>query len=238
MKNKNQWLERTILLYGAGTVAKFAESHVLIVGLGGVGGAAAEFLGRAGIGKFTIADSDTVDVTNRNRQLPALLSTLGRLKTDVVAERLRDINPNVEIVAIPEFVRDKKTDEILSVGYDFVIDAIDTLTFKVNLIAKTLNCGIPLISSMGSGGKTDISQVKVAEIEDTFQCPLARMVRKKLHKMGIYKGFKVVFSPEECPGHAVTECTEKKRSIVGTVSYMPAVFGAYCAAEALKTIGK
>lgn len=225
-----------MLLYGAETVAKFAKAHVLIVGLGGVGGASAEFLGRAGIGKFTVADGDKIEPSNRNRQLPALSSTEGKLKTAVLAERLRDINPDVEIIEIPEFIRDKKTDEILEVKYDFAIDAIDTLSPKINLIAKLIGRGIPLVSSMGSGGKSDISQVKVSDIEDSFNCPLARMVRKRLHRMGIRGGFRVVFSPESCPENAIENCPEKNRSIVGTVSYMPAVFGAYCAAEVIQSI--
>lgn len=233
MKN---WQERTILLLGEDKVAKFAESHVLVAGLGGVGAYVAELLCRAGVGVLTIIDGDRVEPSNRNRQLPAFKSTEKRWKTEVVAERLKDINPDIQLNVICEFIRDERTKEILSEKYDFVVDAIDSLSPKVHLIAEALNNGFKIISSMGAGGKIDPSLVRISNIEDSYNCPLARMVRKRLHKLGIREGLRVVFSPEKVIKANIRKMSDSEKSPVGTISYMPAIFGCFCASEVIKSL--
>ncbi|MDD5728197.1 MAG: tRNA threonylcarbamoyladenosine dehydratase [Victivallales bacterium] len=237
-----QWQQRTALLLTPEKIKILRQSRVLVAGVGGVGAYAAEMLGRAGIGSITIADGDRIESSNRNRQLPALSSTEGRIKTEVMAERLRDINPDAEIIPLYRFLRDEFTDEALAAGFDYVVDAIDTLSPKTALIAKCIRRGLPLVSSMGSGGKLDPGQVKTADISRTRNCPLAKAVRKRLHRQGIYTGFQAVFSPEEVPGHAVTgdedEDSGKTGSTVGTISYMPAVFGCCCAAAVIRELIK
>lgn len=230
--------ERTELMIGKQGVERLKGSHVLVVGLGGVGAFAAEMLCRAGVGSLTLVDSDTVSETNKNRQLVALDSTIGMLKTDVLSKRLKDINKDVNIVCVSEFLKDERMVEILlSSHYDYVVDAIDTLSPKLYLITHCIRFSIPIVSAMGSGGKSDPSQVRVADISHSYNCPLARMLRKKLHKLGIRKGFKVVFSPEEVSRDCVVEeRSENKRSNVGTLSYMPAVFGCFVASVVIRDL--
>ena len=235
-------MERTELLYGAEAVKRLAAARVLVVGIGGVGGYAAELLVRAGIGRMFIADGDRVDVTNINRQTIALTSTVGKPKVEIMAAKLRDINPEIKLETCSEFIKDEKTGEILQNGFDFVVDAIDVLSHKVSLIAACLNADIKLVSSMGAGAKTDPGAVKLADISKSFNCRLAKMVRKRLHKRGIYSGFKVVFSEEMADAEAV--CLDKNTkegeagtlTTAGTVSYMPAIFGCHCAAEVVGEI--
>ncbi|HLN53944.1 MAG TPA: tRNA threonylcarbamoyladenosine dehydratase [Lentimicrobium sp.] len=232
------WQERTLLLAGNERIERLHRAHVLVCGLGGVGSYAAEQLARAGIGKLTIVDGDTIHETNRNRQLPALTSTHGQLKAEVVARRLLDINPALNLSVITEYIKDDRMVEILQQGYDYVIDAIDTLSPKVYLIYHTLRLGMPLVSSMGSGGKFDPSQIRVSDIDDTYNCKLAYYMRKRLHKLGIWKGFKAVYSPEVVSRDAVAplEGELNKKSTVGTISYMPAMFGIYCASVVLRDL--
>lgn len=232
------WMERTELLLGDGKLARLREAHVLVVGLGGVGAVAAEMVCRAGVGRMTLADADTVSESNINRQLIALHSTVGRPKAEVVAERLRDINPEVGLTVVAEYIRDEATDSLLDAArYDWVVDAIDTLSPKVNLIKGSLDRGIPLVSSMGSGAKTDPALVEAKDISKTHHCPLAHMLRKRLHKVGIRKGFWAVFSSEPVREGAMIICEEtNKKSNVGTISYMPAVFGCHCASVAIRGI--
>lgn len=234
------WQQRTALLLGKDKLEKLRDSHVLIIGLGGVGAYAAELICRAGVGKITIADGDVTEVSNRNRQLPALVSTEGKSKAEIVAARLRDINPEVEIIPLHKFIRDESADLLLEQNFDYVVDAIDSLSPKVNLIVKCLERKIPLISSMGSGGKTDPAQVKVVDISKTFNCSLAKAVRKLLHRRGIRKGFKTVFSPQDIPETAVFAYEDTNtgmcRSMVGTISYMPAIFGCYCASVVIREL--
>ncbi len=235
------WKERTILMYGETAVEKLNNSHVLIVGCGGVGGYTAEMLARAGIGKLTIVDADTVNNSNRNRQIIALQSTLGRLKVDALAERLRDINPQISINIIPEYIKDEKITDILDEHkFDFVADAIDTLAPKVFLLFEAHKRNIPTISSMGSGGKSDPTQVRISDIDKSNYCKLARMVRKRLHKLDVRKGIEVVYSAEVVPPERViiTEGEENKKSNVGTVSYMPAVFGCFMASHIINQLTK
>ena len=235
----NLWQERTILMFGDESVQKLAKSNVLVVGVGGVGAYAAEMLVRAGVGHLTLVDADVVSNTNRNRQLIALASTVGRAKVDVLAERLLDINPDVKLRLIHEYLRDERTIEVLeSEPYDYVIDAIDTLAPKVYLLHQAVERNIPIASSMGSGGKLDPTQVKIDDISKSDYCKLARMVRKRLHKLGVRKGITVVYSAEVVDRERIeiTEGEQNKKSNVGTVSYMPAVFGCCLASHVIRQL--
>lgn len=230
--------ERTELMIGAEKLECLKASHVLVVGLGGVGAYAAEMLCRAGVGKLTLIDSDKVSRSNKNRQLLALDSTEGKLKTEVLAERLKDINKDVELVCLSEYLKDERMLEVLKeTKYDYVIDAIDTLSPKLYLIAHCVKLSIPVVSSMGSGGKLNPSLVQVADISQSYNCPLARMIRKHLHKFGIYDGVQVVFSSEEVSKDTVREeRSENKRTNVGTISYMPAIFGCFAASVVIRDL--
>jgi len=233
------WNNRTELLLGADRLEHLAHSHVLVVGLGGVGAYAAEQICRAGVGKMTIIDADIVQESNINRQLPALHSTLGETKAHVVGKRLLDINPRLKLTIIHEFLRDERTHEVLSSGsFDFIVDAIDSLSPKVFLLAEAISKGIPIVSSMGAGAKVDPSLVKLDDISKSYNCALAKMVRKRLHKLGIRKGIPVVFSTEKADMDAVVEVEneECKKTTTGTVSYMPAIFGCFLASYVIRNI--
>ena len=233
------WQQRSALLLKPENLERLKQSSVIVVGVGGVGAYAAELICRAGVGKITIADGDCIDPTNRNRQLPALSSTEGKSKVELMAARLRDINPDAEIIPIHRFLKDELTDEVLAPGFDYVVDAIDTLSAKVALISKCIRLNYPLVSSMGAGGKFDPTQVKITDISKTYQCPLAKVIRKRLHRQNIYKGFQAVFSAEEVPEHAIYSYEEedgKNGSVVGTISYMPAVFGCCCASVVIRDL--
>lgn len=214
------------------------RANVLVVGLGGVGAYAAEMLARSGIGRMTIADADSVSESNINRQLIALHSTVGRAKSEVLAERLRDINPAIELNVVTDYIKDEKTDILLdSQRFDFVVDAIDTLSPKLALIKGCLDRSYPVVSSMGAGAKLDPTRVEVADISKTHHCPLAHMLRKRLHKIGIRRGFKAVFSAEPPVEGAMVLCEEQNhKSQVGTVSYMPAAFGIACASVVIRAL--
>ena len=231
-----KWLERTSLLLGDEKLNKLQNANVLVVGLGGVGAYAAEMIARAGVGRMTIADADVVSESNINRQLIALHSTVGRHKTEVMAERLRDINPNIELTIVSRFIKDDETDALLnSDKFDYVVDAIDTLSPKLALIKGALDREIPLVSSMGAGAKTDPAKMEICDIAKTHHCPLAHMLRKRLHKIGIRKGFTAVFSPEPVREGAMILCEEQnKKSNMGTISYIPAVFGIGCASVVIR----
>lgn len=234
----NSWLERTELLLGSEKLERLRQKHVLVVGLGGVGAYAAEMIARAGVGHMTIVDGDTVSISNINRQLPALHSQVGKPKTEVMAARLRDINPDIDLTVVNEFIRDERMVQLLENKYDYVVDAIDTLSPKVFLIYHSIQMGLPIISSMGSGGKTDPTKLQIADISKTFNCKLARSIRKRLHRKGIDKGLTVVFSTELTDKTAVVEVDdeENKKSTVGTISYMPALFGIYCASKVIRDL--
>ena len=231
-----KWLERTSLLLGDEKLNKLQNANVLVVGLGGVGAYAAEMIARAGVGRMTIADADVVSESNINRQLIALHSTVGRHKTEVMAERLRDINPNIELTIVSRFIKDDETDALLdSDKFDYVVDAIDTLSPKLALIKGALDRHIPLVSSMGAGAKTDPAKMEICDIAKTHHCPLAHMLRKRLHKIGVRKGFTAVFSPEPVREGAMILCEEQnKKSNMGTISYIPAVFGIGCASVVIR----
>ena len=234
----NNWLERTELLLGEEKLARLRSANVLVVGVGGVGAYAAEMIVRAGVGRMTIADADKVSETNINRQLVALHSTVGREKCEVLAERLRDINPDIEQKMVNRFIKDSETDTLLdSEKFDYVVDAIDTLSPKLALIKGALERGIPLVSSMGAGAKTDPTLMEIKDIAKTHHCPLAHMLRKRLHKIGIKRGFRAVFSPEPVREGAMILCEEQnKKSNVGTISYIPALFGIGCASVVIRDL--
>ena len=230
------WLERTELLIKEEGLDRLIKANVLVVGLGGVGSFAAEFLARAGVGNMTIVDGDTVDITNINRQLPALHSTVGKHKVDVVAERLLDINPQLNLTKINEFLTPERMEEVLdSAKFDYVLDCIDSVTPKLSLIIAAKRRRIKIVSSMGAGGKTDPSKVLVRDISKTEHCHLARQVRKRLKKVKIDKGVRCVFANDiqDEDSLKMTDGTNYKRSFYGTISYMPAIFGLYTASEVI-----
>lgn len=232
-----RWQERTAVLLGEATLDALAAKKVMVVGLGGVGAYAAEMLCRAGVGNLVLIDSDTVGESNLNRQLIALNSTVGKLKTDVLAERLKDINPSVNLVVVPEYVEEENLPGIFGqVGHlDYVVDAIDTLAPKISLIKYCVQNGIPHVTAMGAGAKLDATKIRIADLSKSYNCPLAYILRKKLRKEGISKGFKVVFSEELPDRDAIVPMEERnKKSQVGTISYLPAVFGCVCAQAALE----
>lgn len=233
------WKQRTRLLLGEEKSERLRQAHVLVVGVGGVGAYAAEMLCRAGVGRLTLVDADTVQPTNINRQLPALHSTLGQPKIEVLAARFRDINPEVELTVLPVFLKDENIPQLLDAArYDFVVDAIDTLAPKCHLIAEALRRRIKIVSSMGAGAKSDITQIRFADIWDTYHCGLSKAVRKRLQKMGIRHKLPVVFSTEQADPKAVllTDDERNKKSTCGTVSYMPAVFGCYLAEYVIRRL--
>jgi tRNA A37 threonylcarbamoyladenosine dehydratase len=233
-----EWLSRTELLFGQEKLQAIRGANVLVVGLGGVGAYAAEMIARAGVGRMTIADGDSVSPSNINRQMVALHSTVGRRTVEVLADRLRDINPELELTAVDAYICDELTYTLLdSAPFDYVVDCIDTLSPKVALIKGALDRGIPIVSSMGSGAKTDPTQVEIADIGATHHCPLAHMLRKRLHRQGIRTGFWAVFSPEPIREGAMVLCEEtNKKSNLGTVSYMPAMFGCACASVVIRAL--
>ena len=229
---------RTELLVKTEGIKKLKDAHILVVGLGGVGGYCAEQLCRAGIGNLTIVDGDTVSVTNINRQIIATNDTVGQLKAKVFEERLHAINPQCNITTIAEFIRDDRMIEILKdKNYDYVVDAIDTLSPKVFLIYHCVQMGLKLVSSMGSAGKYDPSLVQVSDVSKSHTCPLAYLVRKRLSRLGIKTGFKVVYSSERIPEDAMIEDpSTNKRTTIGCISYMPPIFGCVCASVVIRDI--
>lgn len=234
----SDWLSRTELLLGEDGLNKLKASNVLIVGLGGVGAYAAEMICRAGVGKMTIVDGDSIHSSNRNRQLLALGSTEGKAKAMLMAERLKDINPELDLTAVNEYIKDERISEILDFGFNYAVDAIDTLSPKVYLIYNAVIKKIPVVSSMGSGGKFDTARVSISDISETTDCTLARILRKRLHKLGIRDGVTAVYSSEVIDKKRVIPVTgeKNKASIVGTISYMPAAFGIACASVVIRDL--
>ena len=233
------WMGRTQLLLGDEKLETLQSKNVLVVGLGGVGGICAEMIARAGVGKMTIVDADTVDLSNTNRQIPALHSTAGKLKAEVMAERLKDINPALEITVLVQYVQNEIIDTILEAGnFDYAVDCIDTLGPKVQFIKACKDKGIPIVTSLGAGGKLDPSMVEIADISKTHTCTLAKYVRKRLHAAGIFTGLTVVFSPEviDATKVIVTEKAIPKKSLIGTISYMPAIFGCTVASVVIRNL--
>ena len=228
MSETELWDSRTRRLLGDAAAEALAQKHLLVLGLGGVGGYVAEFLVRCGVGKLTLVDGDRVAVSNLNRQLPALRSTLGEYKAEVLARRFADINPAGEFTSVPRFVRPEEVDHLLdSAKFDGAVDAIDDVPAKVAFLVGCRGRGLSVVSSMGAGNKLDPGSVATADISKSHGCPLARAVRRKLREAGVTKGVTVVFSPE----------VVKTEGAFGTVAYMTAAFGVHCAAALLKSIG-
>ncbi len=225
---------RTLPIVGEEGLAKLQAAHVLVVGLGGVGGYAAEMLCRAGVGKLTLVDGDVVSQSNLNRQLIATQTSLDKPKALCFAQRFRDINPDVEVVPIVEFLRDERMIQLLDNDYSFVVDAIDSLSPKVFLLYHAHARSLPVVSSMGSAGKIDPTKILVDDISKSFNCPLAAHVRKRLHRMGVYSGIHAVFSSEKSlQPEGQPACGAAVR---GTISYIPAVFGCACASVVIRNI--
>ena len=234
------WLSRTSLLIGEEALRHLTKQHVMVVGLGGVGSFAAEFIARSGIGRMTIIDGDVVDPTNRNRQLPALSTNHGVSKAEIMAERLRAINPEIQLEMVKSFVTPEMVVEQLSRRPDYIIDAIDSITPKITFLKLAYEMQLPLVSSMGAGAKLDPTRLQVVDISETYMCPFAQQIRKNLKNHNIRKGIKVVFSPENPIKESVmlTDGTNFKKSAYGTISYLPAVFGAVAASVVIRDLIK
>ncbi len=232
------WLDRTKMLIGEEGLNRLLSARILVVGLGGVGAYAAEMICRAGTGSITIVDGDRIQPSNRNRQLISLKSTEGLLKAEVMGSRLLDINPDLNLEIISEYIRDERMVEILDMGYDYVVDAIDTLSPKVFLIYHSLQRKYPVVSSMGSGGKFDPLRISVTDISETTDCTLARILRKRLHRLGVRSGVTAVWSPEATDKTRILPANGEvnKASVVGTISYMPAAFGIACASVVIRDL--
>jgi tRNA A37 threonylcarbamoyladenosine dehydratase len=232
------WLTRTELILGDDGLKKLNAASVLVVGLGGVGAYAAEMICRAGVGTMTIVDGDVIHASNRNRQLPALKSTQGLPKAEVMGQRIKDINPDIKLTVIQEYLKDERMVEVLDTGFDYVVDAIDTLSPKIFLIYHSLQRKFPVVSSMGAGGKFDPTRISISDISETTDCPLARILRKRLHRLGIRDGFTAVYSSETVDKNKIvaTNGEQNKASIVGTISYMPAAFGIACASVVIRDL--
>lgn len=240
------WQERTGILIGEEGLEKLKNAVVMVVGLGGVGAYAAEMLCRAGVGTLILLDADTVNPTNKNRQLIALDSTLGKPKSEVLAARLKDINAGIRLRLIASYLEEENIEALFWEAVqgeggagewkiDYLVDAIDTLSPKIALIKYCRDHAIPHVTSMGAGAKFDATKIRLADLSKSYNCPLAYILRKKLRKSGISKGFKVVFSEELPRRDAIipTEEERNKKSQAGTISYLPAVFGCVCAQAAL-----
>ena len=234
-----KWQERAELLFKAEGLQNLKNANVLIVGVGGVGSFAAEFLARAGVGNLTIVDGDVVDITNINRQLPALHSTVGMSKIEVVGNRLMDINPELNLIKIQEFLSPERAFEIVEEKYDYVLDCIDSVTPKLNLIIGAKRKRVKIISSMGAGGKMEASKVKVADITNTVNCMFAKTIRRRLKEFKIDK-LKVVFSSEiqDETSLKMTDGSNYKKYFYGTNSYMPGLFGLYMAETVIRYLIK
>ena len=234
------WLSRTQLLIGEPALRQLTTKHVMVVGMGGVGSFAAEFIARSGVGKMTIIDGDVVDPSNRNRQLPALATNHGEPKVQIMAKRIREINPEIELNVIQEFVNPEIVAEQLNVKPDYIIDAIDSITPKLTFMKLAYESRIPMVSSMGAGGKVDPTRLHVVDISRTYNCPFAHQIRKRLRKMGIRKGIKAVFSDEIPDPNSImlTDGSNFKKSAYGTISYIPATFGAVVASVVIRDLMK
>ena len=234
-----KWQERAELLFKPEGLNNLKNANVLVVGVGGVGSFAAEFLARAGVGNLTIVDGDVVDITNINRQLPALHSTVGLSKIDVVGNRLMDINPELNLTKVQEFLSPERAFEIVEEKYDYVLDCIDSVTPKLNLIIGAKRKRVKIISSMGAGGKMEAAKVKVADITNTVNCMFAKTIRRRLKEHKIDK-LKVVFSSEiqDESSLKMTDGSNYKKSFYGTNSYMPGLFGLYMAETVIRFLIK
>lgn len=232
------WLSRSALLVGNGGIEKLQGKHVLVVGLGGVGSFAAEFICRSGIGEMTIVDGDVVDPSNRNRQLPALATNHGESKAKIMQERLLAINPDLKLHVINDFLSPERCREILENKFDYIVDCIDSVMPKITLLASALAQGMPVVSSMGAGGKMDPTKLRITYLPDTYQCVFASYIRKRLRRLPDTDKIMAVFSTEEMDKNALmmTDGSNFKRSAYGTISYLPAAFGGACASVVIRDL--
>ena len=231
-----EWLGRMLALEDAGTVGTIRRSQVLCVGLGGVGGLAAELVARLGVGAMTIVDGDVVETTNINRQIPALTSTLGQSKAVVMADRLMDINPKLKLTVMERFLAPEDMPGVLNTGrYDCVLDAIDSVPSKIALLAECVRRGIPVVSAMGAGLRTDPGAIRCGDIAETSVCPLAKLVRKGLRELGFEHGVTAIYSTET---PRKPKLDEAGHPLIGTVSFMPSAFAVQCAAAVYRILSK
>ncbi len=233
------WLQRGEILLGEEKQQCLAAAHILVVGLGGVGSWAAEMLARAGVGTFTLVDADVVDVTNINRQMPALASTVGRAKCDVVAERLRAINPQVQLFVRNEFVDAANILQLLAANdYSFVVDAIDTIPSKSALVVACWERALPIVSSMGAGAKMNLADIRVGDIWKSEHCTLAKNMRRALREYrGRYR-LPVIYSVEQPHSCAIKPREEGGKPLIGSLGYFTAAFGCYLAEYVIKNCSK
>jgi len=234
---EENWLSRSELLLGKEKLAALKEKHILVVGLGGVGSFAAEMIARAGVGEMTIVDSDIVNPSNINRQLPALNSTIGEKKAQIMTRRLKDINSNLQLNVVDFYIKEETIAQLINKDYDYVVDAIDTLTPKMFLIYRSLQRELKIVSSMGAGGRIDPTKIHIDLLENSFNCNLAQKLRKRLSKLGASKKIPVVFSSEKINKKAMVPVEElNKKNMVGTIGYLPAVFGMFCASVVIRDL--
>ncbi|MEA4901809.1 tRNA threonylcarbamoyladenosine dehydratase [Desulfitobacterium sp.] len=232
---------RTEILIGTQGLERLKQSHVMVFGVGGVGSFAVEALARAGVGRLTLVDYDEISLTNLNRQIHALYSTLGQAKVDVMKDRIAQINPEAHVDARKEFYREEKADDFLGSQPDYVVDAIDTVSGKVSLIKECRKRDIPLISSMGAGNRLSANNYKITDLSKTSGDPLAKAVRKLLRKDGITSGVKVVYSPDlpqEPLFSEIDDDSASKRQIPGSISFVPSVVGLLIAGEVVRDLLK
>lgn len=232
--------DRTRMLVGDAGMEKLQNAHVFIAGIGGVGSFTAEALARAGVGTLTLLDNDTVDITNLNRQIHATQKTVGRPKVEVMAERIREINPDIQVHTINAFLLDDNTESVLGDGgYDYIVDAVDTVTAKLSLILYARERNIPVISSMGTANKLDATKFEVVDISKTHTCPLARIMRKELRDRGIISGVEVLYStalPVKIQTAADAEDGERKKPVPASISYVPSVAGLLLAGHVIQQL--
>ncbi|MBD3820938.1 MAG: tRNA threonylcarbamoyladenosine dehydratase [Thiotrichales bacterium] len=238
MMLNNPLFERSLLVFGEDGINSLIGSHVLVAGVGGVGGFVIEALARAGVGKLTIVDHDKVSSSNMNRQIIALSSTLGQNKAVVMKQRILDINPGCDVEVIQSFLKPEDMDGLLSQPYDYVVDAIDSLNCKVNLVSIALQKGYKVIASMGAGRRVDPTKILMTDLNKTHTCGLARQVRQRLRKQGYRKGLTVVFSTElpKAPGPMEAIEGARGRVVNGTASYMPGMFGLMIAGKVIQDL--
>ncbi len=227
--------QRLGLLVGEDKVDSLAKKHVAIFGVGGVGSYAAEAIARSSIGKITLVDFDDIDITNINRQIPALQSTIGQNKALVMMARIKEINPDCNVRVITQKYLPDNSDIFFTEAYDYIIDAIDMITSKIDLIVQAQNRGIPIISSMGMGNKLDPTKIKIEDIYKTHMCPLAKVLRKELRNRNIKK-LLTVFSEEEPRKPIISIQTEAKRELSGTASFVPSVAGLIMASRVINDL--
>ncbi|MDD5058719.1 MAG: tRNA threonylcarbamoyladenosine dehydratase [Sideroxydans sp.] len=229
---------RTHILLGDAGIAKLKSKHIFIAGLGGVGSYCAEAMARAGIGRLTLLDHDVVAVSNINRQLPALLSTVGKSKADLMRARIADINPECEVTLLHDFLSIENVNDLVPADADYVMDCIDSLSCKVALVVESYKRGLKVASSMGAGNRLDPTRIKVADISKTDKCALAAAMRKRLRDEQVYKGVLTVFSDEHAAAPLPPEPTGRgrPRAVNGTISYMPPLFGYMLAGAVLKRL--